>query len=73
MKTKRTRIIVKFGARYGSTVKHKFGEVASKQKQRQQCPFCKKYSAKRTAKGLWLCASCGKKFTDAAYYLSKRS
>lgn len=68
-RTKKVKIAGKFGARYGSKVKERYSAIASKQAQKQQCPHCKKFQAKRMAKGLWLCKSCSKKFTAGAYYL----
>jgi len=69
MRTKKTKSIARFGARYGAVVKEKARKVESKQKKRQKCPFCKKQSVKRLSKGLWLCKSCKKKFTSQAYYI----
>lgn len=68
-RTKKVKSTGRFGARYGSVVKEKFRKIEDKQRQKQQCPFCSKLSAKRTAKGLWQCKSCGKKFTFHAYYI----
>jgi large subunit ribosomal protein L37Ae len=69
MRTKKVKSTGRFGARYGSVVKERFRAIEDKQRQRQQCPFCSKYSAKRLAKGIWLCKGCGKKFALHAYYL----
>ena len=67
----RTKIkaAAKFGARYGSVVRKKYAAVELKQRVKQQCPHCKKYAAKRVAKGLWHCKACGKRFTGHAYFL----
>lgn len=68
-RTKKVKIAGKFGARYGATVRERYSSIALRQVQKQQCPYCKKYGAKRIAKGLWLCKSCEKKFAGSAYYL----
>jgi len=70
-RTKKVKIAGKFGARYGATVREKYSAVASKQAQKQKCPFCKKFTAKRIAKGLWNCKACHKRFTAHAYYLNE--
>jgi len=69
MKTKKTKSTARFGARYGSVVKERVRTVESKQRKRQRCPFCKKYTARRLASGLWICKSCKKKFASHAYFL----
>ncbi|MCL6500791.1 MAG: 50S ribosomal protein L37ae [Candidatus Pacearchaeota archaeon] len=69
MKTKKSGPIARFGARYGAVVKEKVRAVEIKQRQKQKCPFCKKLSTKRLAKGLWLCRACKKKFASHSYYI----
>lgn len=71
VKKKKAGVAGKFGVRYGATVKEKYNAVASKQVKKQQCPYCKKFSAKRTSKGIWYCKACKKKFAAHAYYLNK--
>ncbi|MEK6906046.1 MAG: 50S ribosomal protein L37ae [Nanoarchaeota archaeon] len=61
--------IKRFGARYGRTVKDKFGRVELKQRVKQKCPLCGKIGVKRLSKGLWKCGKCGKKFASHVYYL----
>lgn len=68
-RTRKIKIAGKFGVRYGSKVKERYTSVVSRQAKKQQCPYCKKYGAKRLAKGLWTCKACDKKFTSHAYYL----
>ena len=46
-KSKKTKSAGRFGARYGKKVRDKLVQVESKQKIRQQCPFCKKFGVKR--------------------------
>lgn len=70
-RTKKVKIAGKFRAGYGATVKEKYKTIASKQAKKQQCLYCKKFTAKRVAKGIWHCRSCHKKFTAHAYYLNE--
>jgi len=55
--------------RYGGKVREKVEEIEKKQRKKQRCPFCKKFSIKRIASGIWYCKACKKKFTSGAYYL----
>jgi large subunit ribosomal protein L37Ae len=57
----------RFRAGYGKRVREKVWEIEKKQRQKQQCPFCKKMTAKRLSKGIWQCRRCKKKFTAGAY------
>lgn len=70
-KTKKIGHAGKFGVRYGKTIRERFNAVESKQKKKQMCPFCRKPKAKRTSKGIWGCAACGKNFAGAAYYINE--
>jgi large subunit ribosomal protein L37Ae len=69
-KTKKVRAAGRFGARYGKKVRNKLADVESKQRIKQKCPFCNKFGAKRTSKGIWQCNKCGKRFASDVYYLS---
>jgi len=71
MKTKKVAQAGRFGVRYGKNVRVAVVKVEKKQRTKQQCPYCKKPTAKRVAKGIWGCKFCGKKFTGGAYYLKK--
>lgn len=68
-KLKKTKSAGRFGARYGKRVRSKLVKVEEKQRKKQKCPFCKKLSAKRVAKGIWECSKCNKRFASDAYYL----
>jgi large subunit ribosomal protein L37Ae len=70
MKTKKVKAAGRFGARYGRRVKIKIVEIESKQRKKQQCPFCKGIT-KRLSKGIWRCKRCNKKFAGDVYYLKK--
>lgn len=67
MRTKKVKSTGRFGPRYGSVVKEKIKLVEAKQRQKQRCPFCKKYNLKRVAAGLWFCKICKKRFASQAY------
>lgn len=58
----------RFGAGYGK-IKHRLNAVESKQRVRQECPFCKG-RAKRKEKAIWECNKCGKRFAGGIFYLS---
>lgn len=59
----------RFGARYGAPLKDKLAKIESRQQKLQKCPSCKKIKGKRIAAGIYLCRSCGAKFTGGAYFL----
>ncbi|MFH1174326.1 MAG: 50S ribosomal protein L37ae [archaeon] len=61
----------RFGARYGRTVKEKFGKIEAEQRKKHLCPYCRKTQVKRVAAGIWHCRKCDTKFTSRAYSLVK--
>ena len=61
--------VKRFGARYGKRVREKIVKVESKQRVKQNCPFCSKLGVKRLSKGIWHCKKCNKKFASNTYYL----
>jgi len=64
--------IKRFGARYGRTVKHKFGAVEAMQRRKYKCPYCSKPSLKRVSLGIWQCRKCNAKIASRAYTVSKK-
>jgi large subunit ribosomal protein L37Ae len=68
-KLKKTKAAGRFGARYGRSVRSKLVEVESKQRKKQECPFCKRLGAKRISSGVWECKKCDKKFASNTFYL----
>lgn len=70
-KSKKSKSAGRFGARYGRRVRAKLVSVESKQKKKQECPFCGKLGVKRVSKGIWQCPrkKCGKKFASGTYHL----
>ena len=67
---KKTKSAGRFGARYGKTIRTKIIAVEKKQRAKQQCPFCKKLTAKRLSMGIFHCKKCKAKFTGKAYTIS---
>jgi large subunit ribosomal protein L37Ae len=69
MSTKKVSSAGRFGVRYGKRIREAVITVEKRQKQKQKCPYCKRLTAKRVAKGIWSCKKCKKKFTGGAYFL----
>ena len=57
----------RFGAGYGK-VKQRLNAVETKQRVKQDCPFCKG-RAKRKSKGVWNCTKCDKTFAGGVFHL----
>jgi len=68
-KLKKSKSAGRFGARYGKTVRTRLIKVESKQRKKQNCPYCKKSGVKRMSKGIWYCKKCDKKFASDTFYL----
>lgn len=64
--------VKRFGARYGRTVKHKFGTLEASHRKKYKCPYCSKIALKRVAAGIWQCTKCNAKLASRAYTVSKR-
>jgi large subunit ribosomal protein L37Ae len=62
--------VKRFGPRYGRTNRHAVAKIESVQKGKHQCPYCRKEKAERHSAGIWICKSCGAKFTGRAYTAS---
>jgi len=71
--TEKIGLIKRFGARYGTKVKNRFGEVEKEQRKKHKCPYCSALKVKRVAIGIWFCKKCKAKFSGKAYSLSKSS
>jgi large subunit ribosomal protein L37Ae len=70
-KSKKTKSAGRFGARYGKSVRDKLVNVESKQRIKQNCPFCEKSGVKRLSKGIWHCSKCDKKFASNTFFINK--
>lgn len=57
----------RFGARYGTKPKKKFGQIEAIQRSTHKCPSCSKVAVRRLAMGIWQCRKCNLKFAGKAY------
>ncbi len=64
---KKTGSAGRFGARYGLTVRQRVAKIEERQKRKQKCPHCGRFSVKRIATGIFSCKKCKNKFTGGAY------
>ena len=67
VKKKKIGAAGRYGAGYGK-IKHKLNAVESKQRKKQDCPFCGGRT-KRKAKAIWECQKCKKRFAGGVFYL----
>ncbi|HLD88722.1 MAG TPA: 50S ribosomal protein L37ae [Candidatus Nanoarchaeia archaeon] len=65
--------IKRFGARYGGSLRAKFGNVEKRQKAFYECPSCKAMRVKRISLGIWQCRKCSTKLAGKAYSLSRQA
>lgn len=72
VETEKIKSIKRFGARYGRTVKYKFGKIENEQRKKHKCPYCNAIKVRRVAVGIWNCRKCGAKFTGKAYSIKKK-
>ena len=56
-----------FGARYGTVARKRFSTVIAGLRAPHECPQCRIVAVKRLSVGIWVCRSCGFKFTGGAY------
>lgn len=61
----------RYGTRYGGTLRQKVSDVEKRQKIRQECPECHKFSVKRKFKGVWQCLRCDYTFASKAYAIGE--
>jgi large subunit ribosomal protein L37Ae len=71
-KRKSSKVIGRFGARYGRTVRKRVGQIEAEMKQKHLCQNCGSLKVKRISIGVWNCAKCGFTFSGAAYTPSSR-
>jgi len=55
------------GARYGSTVRKRYGKILSEMRMPHKCPQCGLKSVHRESIGIWKCKKCDLTFTGRAY------
>lgn len=56
-----------FGARYGTVVRKQYSTLITELRSRHECPQCHILAVKRQSVGIWMCRSCGLKFSGGAY------
>ncbi|MFH1591263.1 MAG: 50S ribosomal protein L37ae [archaeon] len=62
----------RYGARYGSKVRHKVEDIENlRRSSDQKCPYCIAPKPKRLALGIWQCRKCDAKFSARAYSVLK--
>jgi len=66
-RTKKVKIVGRFGARYGVKIRRTLQEYLTKSSARYLCPRCEKERVRRVFSGVWRCRSCGYEFTGGAY------
>ena len=66
-RTKKVGTAGRFGSRYGTREKYLLTAIEKQQKQKHQCPVCKKMKLRRVAAGIWQCRACNTKIAGAAY------
>lgn len=66
-KTKKVGSAGRYGVRYGRKTKEIVKQIEKKQKQKHECPCCRKKSVIRIAAGVWQCRKCNTKFAGGAY------
>jgi len=71
--TEKFGLIKRFGARYGTRTKHRFGEIEKEQRKKHKCPYCSALKVKRIAAGIWYCNKCKTKFSGKAYSIKRKT
>ncbi len=56
-----------FGPRYGAVVRKRYSTLITELRTPHECPQCRILAVKRLSVGVWLCRSCGFKFSGGAY------
>jgi len=66
-KEKSIKVIGRFGARYGRTVRKRLGKIEAEQRKKHPCQSCGSLHVKRISVGTWKCSKCGYTFSGGAY------
>ena len=56
-----------FGPRYRAVVRKRYSTLITELRAPHECPQCRILAVKRLSVGIWLCKSCGFKFSGGAY------
>ncbi|XP_032752825.1 60S ribosomal protein L37a-like [Rattus rattus] len=65
--TKKVRIALKYGTRYGASLWKMVKKIEVSQHAKYTCSFCAKTKTKRRAVGFWHCGSCMKTVAGGAW------
>jgi large subunit ribosomal protein L37Ae len=71
-KAKKTGPAGGLGIRYGVRSRRRYRDIMIERKKKHACPQCSSNSVKRESVGIWLCTSCGHKFSGGAYIPSTK-
>lgn len=55
------------GAKYGSSLRKRYGRVFATLKLKRKCPSCGRWNLKRKSAGIWECRSCSFTIAGRAY------
>jgi large subunit ribosomal protein L37Ae len=55
------------GAKYGSTVRKRYGRIMGNLKRTRRCPSCGSTRFRRQSAGIWACSTCEFKIAGEAY------
>ncbi|MCL4518868.1 MAG: 50S ribosomal protein L37 [Thaumarchaeota archaeon] len=58
------------GAKYGATVRKRYGRIMSSLKHTRRCPSCGSTRFRRESAGIWSCLTCKFKIAGEAYDIS---
>ena len=61
------------GAKFGATVRKRYGAVYRTLKKSRKCPSCGSKRFSRVALGIWLCPKCHFKMASGAYDISAQA
>ncbi|XP_058892239.1 large ribosomal subunit protein eL43-like [Kogia breviceps] len=66
-RTKKVRIVGKYGTHYGASLRKMVKKTENSQHSKYTCSFCGKAKMKRRAVGIWHCGSCMKTVAGGAW------
>ncbi|XP_008144825.2 60S ribosomal protein L37a-like [Eptesicus fuscus] len=66
-RTKKVRIVSKYGTQYGASLRKMVTKIEVRQHAKYTCSFCGKIKMKRRAVGIWHCGSCMKTVAGGAW------
>ncbi|MDG6994792.1 MAG: 50S ribosomal protein L37 [Nitrososphaerota archaeon] len=58
------------GAKYGATVRKRYGRIMGSLKHTRRCPSCGSTRFRRQSAGIWACLTCKFKIAGEAYDIS---